>query len=157
MQRRTKRQSYVYGTAVRELEPDLYEKKAVSKNKVKINNKNKRKIVFHVVFCCALALVMMYRYCLLTEMNYGVSKKYNEYEKLRNKNISLKVEIEKEQNLLKIKEVAQNKLNMRVAQKDQVVYVKVPTNDFVKYADSDKKMGIINVALKKLEELKNYF
>ena len=96
-------QNYVYGTAVRKLDPNVQEQKKVSKSKAgaRVNNKSKIKLLFHVMFCCALALVMMYRYCLLTEMNYGVSKKYNEYEELRNKNIALRVEIEKGQNLLR--------------------------------------------------------
>lgn len=154
-----RRQNYVYGTAARNLEPDVQEQRKVSKKKVgtRVSNKSKIKVLLHVMFCCALALVMMYRYCLLTEMNYGISKKYDEYEKLKNKNISLKVAIEKEQNLSNIKEIACNRLNMRNARKDQIVYIKVPTNDFVKYVKSEEKGGILNFALRKLESLRNYF
>lgn len=152
-------QGYVYGTAAKKLDYDVYEENEFLKarKQEKEGNRQKMKILMHVMLCCTLALVMMYRYCLLTEMNYNVSKKYSEYEQLKNSNIALRVSVEKEADLLKIKEIAQNKLDMQAVDKAQVVYVKVPTNDFIKYGDNTKtENGMGKVILSKLSNLKKY-
>ena len=154
-----KGQVYVYGTGARKLDYDVYEENEFlkSRKQEKEGNKQKMKILMHVMLCCALALVMMYRYCLLTEMNYNVNKKYSEYEQLKNSNIALRVSVEKEADLLKIKEIAQNKLGMQTMDKEQVVYVKVPTNDFIKYGDDTKiDTGMGKVIFSKLNTLKRY-
>lgn len=153
-----KQQNYVYGTAAKKLDYDIYEQNEVLKNrrKEKEGNKQKLKILCHVGICCVLALVMMYRYCLLTEMNYNVSKKYTEYQELKNRNIALKVSIEKEADLLKIKEIAEDKLDMQAVKKDQIVYVKVPTNDYVKYGKDTGKNGLGQILSSKINAIKKY-
>ncbi|MBP5426608.1 MAG: cell division protein FtsL [Clostridiales bacterium] len=154
-----KRQYYVHGTAVRKLDYDVYEENELLKRKEqeKRNNKQKRKILMHVFLCCALALIMMYRYSVLTEMNYNMSKVLKEYEQIKNSNIALRVSIEKEENLFKVKEQAKTKLNMSTIDKSQIVYVKVPTSDFVKYTDAqDEKSGIVKVMTQKIENIKRY-
>ena len=155
-----RRQSYVHGTAARKLGYDIYEENELLKRKLKEkqDNKEKRKILLHVFFCCALALIMMYRYSLLTDMNYNMNKKYKEYETIKNSNIALRVSIEKEENLSNIKEQARTRLDMQTVNKSQVVYVRVPTSDFVKYADGDEeKIGIVKVMTRKIQGLKRYF
>ena len=156
---KAKSQVYVYGTAAKKLGYDVYEENEFlkSKKQEKEENRHKLKILMHVMLCCGLALVMMYRYCLLTEMNYNVNKKYNEYEQLKNSNIALRVSVEKEADLLKIKEIAQNKLNMQTVDKEQVVYVKVPTNDYIKYGNDIKKQnGVEKVISSGINSLKRY-
>ena len=153
------RQVYVYGTGAKKLDYNVYEENEFlkTKKKEKEGNRQKLKILMHVMLCCGLALVMMYRYCLLTEMNYNVSKKYSEYEQLKNSNIALRVSVEKEADLLKIKEIAQNKLNMQTVDKEQVVYVKVPTNDYIKYGNDIKKQnGVEKVISSGINSLKRY-
>lgn len=155
-----KRQFYVHGTAVRKLDYGIYEENELLKRKMKEkqDNKEKRKILLHVFCCCALALAMMYRYSLLTEMNYNVSKKYKEYENVKNNNIALRVSIEKEENLSNIKEQARTRLGMQTVNKNQIVYVKVPMSDFVKYTgSSEEESGIVDVVTHKIQKLKRYF
>lgn len=155
---KVKSAGYVYGSAAKKLDYDIYEENPVLKNrkKEKEGNKQKAKILTHVGLCCGLALVMMYRYCLLTEMNYNVNKKYNEYKELQNRNIALKVSIEKEADLLKIKEIAQERLDMQTVKKDQIVYVKVPTSDYIKYGNKDAKKGIGQMITSKISTIKKY-
>ena len=155
-----KRQFYVHGTAARKLNYDIYEDNELLKRKMKEkqDNKEKRNILLHVFFCCTLALLMMYRYSLLTEMNYNIGSKYKEYEKIKNSNIELRVSIEKEENLSNIKEQARIRLGMQTVNKNQVVYVKVPTSDFVKYSDSNtQESGIVKIVTHKIQNLKKYF
>ena len=153
-----KRANYVYGSAAKKLDYDIYEQNPILKNrkKEKEGNKEKVKILCHVALCCGLALVMMYRYCLLTEMNYNVNKKYSEYQELQNRNVALKVSIEKEADLLKIKELAQDRLDMQIVKKDQIVYVKVPTSDYVKYGKETTKKGLGQIISSKIGVLKKY-
>lgn len=155
-----RRQFYVHGTAAKKLEYDIYEENEILKRKrqEKQANREKRKILMHMFVCCVLALIVMYRYSLLTELNYDIGKKYKEYENIKNSNIALRVSIEKEQNLSNIKDQARNRLGMRTINKNQVVYVKVPTSDFVKYEESDKeKSGIAKIISHKVQSLKKYF
>ena len=155
-----KRQFYVHGTAVRKFDYDIYEENELLKRKIKEkqDNKEKKKILLNVFFCCALALAMMYRYSLLTEMNYNVSKKYKEYENIKNSNIALRVSIEKEENLSNIKERARTRLDMQTVNKNQIVYVRVPTSDFVKYAENnEEKSGVVKIMTHKIKNLKKYF
>ena len=155
-----KRQFYMHGTTAKKLEYDIYEENDLLRRKMqeKKANQEKRKILMQVFFCCALALVMMYRYSLLTEMNYNIGKKYKEYENIRNSNIALRVSIEKEGNLSNIKDQAKTRLGMQNANKNQIVYVKVPTSDFVKYSDSEENQsGIANIIVRKIQSLKRYF
>lgn len=155
-----KRQFYVHGTAVRKFDDDIYKENELLRRKMeeKQHNKEKKKIMLHVFFCCALALVMMYRYCLLTEMNYNMSKQCKEYESVKNSNIALRVSIEKEENLSNIKEQARSRLGMQLVNKNQIVYVKVPMNDFVKYVENEEEeKGIVKIVTHKIQNLKKYF
>lgn len=124
--------NYVDGTAAVKLEYDVYsENKVLSeKKRNKARNKEKLKTVAITVAIFALGLVLMYRYALITDMSYKVNKADNEYNKIKNENSRLRVEIEKEIDLSNIKRLAEEKLNMQKPDKYQIVYLRVPKSDY---------------------------
>ncbi|HHW48103.1 MAG TPA: cell division protein FtsL, partial [Clostridiaceae bacterium] len=92
-----------------------------------------------VVFC--MFFLIMYRYAMITELNYEIVEAESDYNKIKDNNARLMVEIEKETDLRKIKEIAEEKLNMKKPDKFQTVYISVPKNDFTVVADAYKETG----------------
>ncbi|NMB98393.1 MAG: cell division protein FtsL [Clostridiaceae bacterium] len=127
-----KKNSYVYGTAAEKLEYDVYEHNKVlkEKKKYKSNRIVKAKMVAGILLIFSLALVTMYRYALIADINFRISSKERQYEELRNENSRLKVAIENKTNLEKITQIAKNDLGMQKPDKYQIVHIEVPKNSF---------------------------
>ena len=123
---------YVHGTAAPKIQYDVYEENKVLKQKkaYRVNKRVKLKAVFTILLVFSLCFTLTYRYALLTEMNYKISKTNRQYNELRDENARLKVDIEKSIDLVKIKELAETRLGMQKPDRNQVVYVRVPKNDF---------------------------
>lgn len=132
--------NYVYGTAAEKLEYNVYEENKVlkAKKQAKSNNKIKLKAVCFVLVIFASCLVLMYRYALITELNYNISKLEKEYNEIRNQNSRLKLAIEKDMDLNKVREIAEKRLGMQKPDRYQMVYINVPKNDCTKVAESYK-------------------
>lgn len=124
--------NYVYGTAAEKIEYDVYEHNQVLKEKkIRRNNaKIKWKVVFGIVIVFSLCLVLMYRYALITEMNLTAINSEKEYKQIKDENSRLRVEIEKQTDINTIREIAEGKLNMHKPEKNQIVYIYVPKNDY---------------------------
>lgn len=140
--------NYVYGSTAPELKPelkyDVYEENPVlkAKKKQKSYYKVKLRLAGYVLFIFVMCLVVAYRYALITEINYNIEKATREYNYIKNKNVLLKVEMEKELDLNKIKQIAEEKLGMHKPNKYQIVYVNVPKNDFSKVESTYEESGI---------------
>jgi len=154
-----KSETYVYGTAAKKIEYDVYEHNEVlkTKKKVRSNNKAKVKIVFMLMVVFCMFFLMMYRYAVITELNYDIARADGNYNKLKENNARLLVEIEKETDLRKIKEIAEEKLNMQKPDKFQTVYISVPKNDFTVVADAYKNTdkentGVLSALLDKVSK-----
>ena len=133
-----KTSGYVYGTAAKKIEYDVYEENSVLKKKktYKRNNKAKFRFVLLILFGFALSFVIMFRYAVITELNYKIAKVNKTYSEIKNENVRMKVEIDKQMDISKIREAAEKKLGMQKPDKYQIVYVNVPKNDFTKVADA---------------------
>lgn len=123
---------YVQGSAARQLQYDVYEENSVlkAKKQYKNNRKVKLKMVLSILAVLFAALVVMYRFALITQLSYNINRNEEAYNKLRNDNSILKVEVETLTDLTEIKEIAETRLGMQKPDKSQVVYIKVPRNDF---------------------------
>lgn len=123
---------YVQGSAARQLEYDVYENNTVlkAKKRYKNNRKIKFKLVMSTLTVLIAGLVVMYRFAAITKISYSINQKQNQYTELRNENSLLKVQIETETNLADIKEAAESRLDMQTPDKSQIVYIKVPRNDY---------------------------
>lgn len=130
--------NYVYGSTARKLETpakpiyDVYEENKVLKEKKKArkNNKVRLKTVGYVMVIFSCCLLMMYRYALITELNYNISKLEKIYNEKVNENSRLKIAIEEDTDLDRIKQLAEEKLGMQKPDRYQIVYINVPKSDF---------------------------
>ncbi len=142
--------NYVYGSVAQELKQeqkyDVYEENPVlkAKKRQKSYYKVKLKLASYVILIFAMCLIVAYRYALITEINYNIEKATKEYNYIKNKNVLLKVEIEKELDLNKIRQIAEEKLGMHKPNRYQIVYVSVPKSDFSKVENTYEESGIRN-------------
>lgn len=149
---------YVHGSAARQLQYDVYEQNKVLKEKkrYKNNRKVKLQLVLAIIAVLAAGLAVMYRYAIITEMSYEISQKENDFSELRNENAILKVQIETETDLTDIREIAENRLGMQTPDKSQIVYIKVPRNDYTVVMDTRDDAGdggILNGIISKVSGL----
>ena len=136
---------YVYGSAARQLEYDVYEENQVLKAKktYRSHRKVKLRMVMAILAVFAAGLAVMCRYAIITKISYQINQRQKVYESIRNENSMLRVEIETKTDLNEIKEVAETRLGMQMPDKSQVVYIRVPRNDYTVLMSSDtgKKNG----------------
>ena len=124
--------NYVYGTAAKKIEYDVYEHNNVlkEKKKYKSNIFLKVKIVAAILLLFLGGLTVMYRYALIADLNYEINNKERNYENLRNENSRIKVAIENQTNLSKIMEIAQNDLGMQKPDRYQILHIRVPKTNY---------------------------
>lgn len=143
-----KRKNYVYGSAAEKIEYDavekpdydVYEKNSVLKNKrkYKSNRKTKLKMVLLTLVGFCVCFLIMARYALITKLSYNYSEYRAQHDSIKAENSILEVFIENETDLGTIKELAEQKLNMKTPDRSQIVYVEVPKDDFTTIADAYK-------------------
>lgn len=151
--------NYVQGNLAHKLEYDVYEENQVlrAKKKQKNNNRAKSKLIFgiFVVFC--FVFLIIYRYALITELSYNLDKSIRTYNEIKNENSILKVDIEKDTDLSKIRQVAEEKLGMHKPDKFQVIKVNVPKSDYSivssKYENSGINANLFGTITDKLGKL----
>jgi len=155
--------NYIQGTAARKLEYDVYEENKILKQKKKqrVNNKIKVKVVFAFMVLFVLSGLVMYRYALITDLNYKINSKMNELTEIKNENTRLGVKIERELDLQKIQKFAEENLGMQKPDKSQCTFVKVPRSDFTtassKNEDKDKSgSNIFEALLGKVDKLTGF-
>lgn len=124
--------SYINGTAARKLEYDVYQENKVlkAKRKQKNNNRAKFNVILSILVVFSIIFLVIYRYALITELNYNIDKSVKSYNEIKNENSILKVDIEKDTDLSKIRQIAEEKLGMHKPDKFQVIYVNVPKIDY---------------------------
>lgn len=155
--------NYVYGTAAKKIEYDVYEQNKVLKEKknYKSNIAIKAKIIVCIGVLFLFALVVMHRYTQITDMNYRLSGLEKQYEELRNENSRLKLAIEKQTNLSRIMQVAQENLGMQKPDKYQIVHIRVPkvsyTVAFTDYEKTRPKQGFMAGLIPTVENIKKIF
>jgi len=136
--------SYVDGTAVRKIEYNVYQENKVlkAKNKARANTKVKVRILFCIGIIFAAFAILMYRYALITDLNYKINSLYKDYEGIKNDNIRLTVEIDKGMDLKRIRKIAETELGMREPEKHQIVRLNITKNDYTKVAVNTTKKTI---------------
>lgn len=130
---------YVHGSTAEKLQYDVYQENKVLKDKKRYRNNNKAKLktICYVMMLFLACLTVIYRYAMITELNYKIAKINKGYNELRNENARLKVEIDKETDLNKIRAAAESRLGMQRPDKYQTVYVNVPKIDFTETVETN--------------------
>lgn len=154
--------NYVHGTAAEKIQYDVYQENKVLKAKKtqKSYHAVKAKAVVAIMVVFALGATTMYRYAMITDLNYQISKSNEVYNNLKKENSRLKVEVDKSINLQKIKEVAESRLGMQKPDRYQNVQISVPKSDYTKVAqeyikenESESKLSTILNKLQKFTRL----
>lgn len=145
---------YVEGTAARKIKYDVYEENVVLKKKKQYrdNRAAKFRLVMSLIAVFAVALVITYRFALITKLNYDITKSEKEYNNWVSENSRLKVDIENNTDLVKIKEIAEQRLGMSEPDKYQTVIIRVPRKDYtvVMNTGDNKGNGVLAPVLEKL-------
>lgn len=145
---------YVEGTAARQIKYDVYEENVVLKKKKQYrdNRAAKFRLLMSLVAIFAVALVITYRFALITKLNYDISRSEKQYNDLVSENSRLRVDIENNTDLVKIKEIAEQRLGMCEPDKYQTVTIKVPREDYtvVMNQSEGKSSGVLAPVFDKL-------
>lgn len=125
------KESYVEGSVARKLEYDVYEENNVlkAKKKIKSDNRGRLRIISYVAVMFSLGFILMYRYALITEISYDLSRLERHYTEIKNENSRLKVSLETETDLSRVKQYAKQKLGMQEPDTHQIVYINIPKSD----------------------------
>lgn len=155
---------YVYGSLAKQIqyEYDVYEHNKVLKEKktYRLNRAVKLKAVILILITFAVGFAAVYRYALIADLNYRLSDLEKKYEELVDENTQLKVAIEKNTDLPRIKEIAESRLGMQKPDRYQLVYIKVPKSNYtVTYQEDTNNSGnnLFSVILAKFDAIKELF
>lgn len=156
--------SYVYGAAAPKIEYDVYENNEVlkAKKKQKSYTKSKIRMTLAILAVFAACFVVIYRYALITELSYNIDKANKAYTQIKNADTTLKIAIDQEMDLNKIREIAETKLGMKKPDRYQIVCVNVPKSDFTEVADaykgkSETTEGMFAVLMDKVDKFTRWF
>jgi cell division protein FtsL len=130
--------NYISGTAAKKIEYDVYEENEIlrAKKRTKSSNINKLKTTGYILVIFTIGLVLVYRYALITEIYYGLNILEKEYSEIKNENSRLRVAIETKTDLTQIKEFAEQSLGLQEPDRHQIVYIRIPKNDYTTVAGS---------------------
>ncbi len=132
--------SYIYGSAA----PKLPERDGSPQKQQRIERKvqkqtrpapkfasiPKGKLFFAMIFITAVCFVILYRFTVITELNTQMGDLTKKYDRLRDENRMLNVDIQTSINLDYVKEIAETKLNMHKPDQYQLVLVNVPKSNY---------------------------
>lgn len=144
--------NYQYGSTARNLEYDVYEENSFLRNKRKkfkyTQIKTKMFLISLLLFACGM--IVMYRYAIITELNYDIQDARVMYDRIQNDNLVTRMSIQSSLDLANVRDIAENDLRMHEPRREQIVMINVPRDDFIQgnvnlAKDSDNKMfSILN-------------
>ncbi len=150
---------YVEGSAARQIKYDIYEENTVLKKKKQYrdNRAAKFRLVMSLLAVFAAGLIITYRFAVITQLNYEITRSEKEYNDLVGENSRLRVEVENNTDLVRIKEVAEQKLGMSEPDKHQIVTIRVPRNDYTVVLNPDKTgKNVFSPVLDRLAGVMNF-
>lgn len=121
-------QYYSSDSLARNINYDIYYENTLLKKK-NVSRKNmviKAKFITVMMIVFLLSMNTLYRYAVITDLNYRIHDNQREYERLADQNKRLKIELINKVNLTKVRQVAEQELRMHRPYKNQIVFVDVP-------------------------------
>jgi cell division protein FtsL len=135
--------SHFDGNAARKIEYDVYSENRVLKEKkiTRARGKVTSRVVFVVFLVFLMGITVMYRYALLTEINYDIDRLNQQYMDLKNDNSMLRVEIGAKTVLEEIADTAKTRLGMALPVSSQIIHLRVPGEDYTVVSEEYRKEG----------------
>lgn len=125
--------NYQYGSTAKKLEYDVYEENDFLRNKRKkfkyTQIKTKLFLLTLLLFACGM--IVMYRYALITEINYDIQDSRAMYERIQNDNLVTRMNIHSRLDLSNVRDTAENYLRMHEPRREQIVMINVPRDDYI--------------------------
>lgn len=133
-----RKNSYIYGSAApnmaqraeQPIEQQRIERKEAIRPIPQKSNIPKAKLVFAMLFVVSVCFVILYRFCVITELNSQMGALNKQYNELRDENRMLNVDIETSIDLARVKNIAETRLNMHTPERYQMVLVSVPKSNY---------------------------
>ncbi|MGI6123790.1 MAG: cell division protein FtsL [Acetivibrionales bacterium] len=133
-----RKNSYIYGSAApkmaqraeQPIEQQRIQRKEAIRPIPQKSNIPKAKLVFSVLFVVSVCFVILYRFCVITDLNSRMGALNEKYNRLRDENRMLNVDIETSIDLNRVKEIAETKLHMHTPESYQLVLVSVPKSNY---------------------------
>jgi len=134
---------YIDGSTARKLDYDVYEENRVlkAKKKYKNNRKAKFRLVMSMMLVLAAGLTITCRFAMITQVSYGINLSETKYSELRSENSRLRAQIEKDTDFASVKLVAETRLGLQMPNKSQIVYIKIPKNDYTVVMNTEDRVG----------------
>lgn len=101
------------------------------KKKVKAKSKKNLRKVFLAVSAFGIALLIVYRYAMISDMNMENIKLKKELSEINNMNAQLQLAAEKSVNLSEIEKYAEEKLGLQKPQSYQIEYINLDKEDLI--------------------------
>lgn len=128
------RDYYEFGATARKQNSDPVKIVSVPKAKQKRpgNIRTKLRMLLFTISVFSCAMLLMYRYALITDLSYKIGEMKKEYHTIKTENLNIKVKIENSLDLAKVREMAEGQYGMHKPQREQIVSISVPKSDFIK-------------------------
>lgn len=127
--------------------------KTAQKTKTSAKTKNNYSTLLRVLLFTVFAFFVLTRGVMITDKANELSVKKKELADIKAKNQEMQVDIEKSLDLMRIEQLASEKLNMRRPEKYQIVYINLDRVDYVEKTDAS---GGFNNATKLFSSIKSY-
>lgn len=130
--------SYIYGSVAPKLsspaEKPIEQQRVIKKEKTHVvpqkHHIPKSRLFFAIAFTVGVCFIILYRFCIISEMNTKMGVLNAKYNELQDENRKLNVAIETSIDLDRVREIAQTKLNMHAPDQNQLVLVNVPKSNY---------------------------
>jgi hypothetical protein len=135
---------YVYGSTARKIQYDVYKENPILRNKRKVGKYNhiKAKLFLSTLLAFVCGMLIMYRYAVITELNYKIQDARSRFERLENNNLVTRVYIQSQLDLSIVRDMAESRLSMHEPRSEQIIMVHVPRRDYIKRNPSYMKEPI---------------
>lgn len=153
---------YEYGSAARKYETyetknNISKRSKQAKTKVQAKRKLANMSTVVVILCFfAMAMIITYRYNLISEKNLNSQKLKKELEEVESALITSQIDVEQNTDVSQIEAYAKQQLGMQKPDKNQTIYVNT-TNGIQKLEIEETTSGIENILSQIVEAIKNIF
>jgi hypothetical protein len=126
-------EQYIYGSAAKQIQYDVFEENKILKDKRKKlkSKKMKAKMIFTLLFFFACGMLIMYRYALITDLNYESKEVTSKLNQVKNDNLTIKIRIDNALDIAAVRLAAENEYQMHKPESYQKVAVMVPKSDYI--------------------------
>lgn len=129
----SKKNYYQYGATAKKLEYDVYEENDFLRNKRKKikYTQSKTKMFLISLFLFACGMIVMYRYAIITDLNYNIQDAREAYARIQNDNLVTEMTIQSSLDLSNVRRIAESDLRMYEPRREEIIIINVSRGDYI--------------------------